>query len=420
MSTFTRNQPVKLTKTIVDRAQLPARGQTFVRDAVLRGFGLRITATGTKAFIVEKRIHGRVRRQTIGRYGELTCEQARNQAQHILGKIAIGEDPIAEKRRARSQAVTLTQAFDAYLKARKTLAAKTVRDYTRCMERDFKDWRTKSIVSITKHMVSQRHRQLGETRGEAYANDALRFLRALLNFSKHTYEDGKGHSILSYNPVEILNHARAWYQVDHRCTYIKVHELPAWYAAVQSLKDDTQPITARVVADYLIFVIFTGLRRNEAAKLTWNNVDLKARTFTIPHTKNRVPHTLPITAPIYTLLLERHAYALNEYVFPGRDGIGSLVEPKRQLQHVRDQAGVYFTIHDLRRTFATIADSLEITPYTIKRLLNHKMGNDVTAGYIISDVGRLYEPMEKISAFIEKALGMQENNVVQFPAHGNT
>jgi integrase len=61
---------------------------------------------------------------------------------------------------------------------------------------------------------------------------------------------------------------------------------------------------------------------------------------------------------------------------------------------------IRFTIHDLRRTFATIANSLDIPAYTVKMLLNHKMSGDVTAGYIITDVERLREPMNKINTYI--------------------
>ena len=103
MSTFTNNQPVKLTKTVVDKAPIPNSGQSFIRDNSLKGFGLRITSTGTKSFIVEKRINGRVKRQTIGRFGELTVEEARRHAQHLLGQIAIGRDPIAERRKKKPQ-----------------------------------------------------------------------------------------------------------------------------------------------------------------------------------------------------------------------------------------------------------------------------------------------------------------------------
>lgn len=396
MSTKGPNQPVKLTKSLVDQATPPASGQAFLRDSVIKGFGLRLTANGTKSFIVEKRIHGRVRRQTLGRFGELTVEQARKRAQHMLGQIAMGRDPVAEQKQARVKATTLEQTFQDFLKARKNLKPKTRNDYQRAIHVYLKDWRRKPITAITKQMVTQRHRLIGETRGEAQANYALRALRAVLNFAKHSYDDGHGHSILPYNPVEILNHTRAWYRIERRRTVIKAYDLPAWYRAVQSLKQDYQPLTAAVVADFLVLVLFTGLRFNEAATLKWANVDLRDRTLFIPDPKNREPFTLPLSAFVTHLLAERRTLALNDYVFPGRDGIGHLVEPKRQMAHVRDLCGFYFTVNDLRRTFITIAESLDLSTYTLKRLLNHKVNNDVTAGYIISDVERLRTPIEKI------------------------
>ncbi len=62
-------------------------------------------------------------------------------------------------------------------------------------------------------------------------------------------------------------------------------------------------------------------------------------------------------------------------------------------------SGVPFTLHDLPRTFATIADSLDLPSYALKRLLNHKMNNDVKAGYIMKDVERLRKPMQLVTNF---------------------
>jgi hypothetical protein len=75
-----------------------------------------------------------------------------------------------------------------------------------------------------------------------------------------------------------------------------------------------------------------------------------------------------------------------------------LIEPRRQVQKVIQLSGVSFTLHDLRRTFIIIAESLDISAYALKRLVNHKMSNDVTAGYIVSDVECLRKPMEQVSA----------------------
>jgi len=402
VSTFQNNQPVKLTKTVVDKAPIPDSGQSFIRDSLLKGFGLRITSTGTKSFIVEKRINGRVKRQTIGRFGELTTEEGRRHAQHLLGQIAIGRDPIAERRKKKAQTTTLEQAFEAFKQARKSLKPKTLRDYSRCMDREFANWKRKPITEITKHMVSRKHRELGESSGEAQANLAFRFLRGLLNFAKHTYEDGNGHSILPDNPVEILNHTRAWYKIDRRRTVIKPYQLADWYKAVQNLKAPGKRISSGVIADFLTFVLFTGLRFSEAAELKWSNVDLRDKTLTIPDPKNRIPFTLPLSNYVEAILLERHKLAMNDFVFPDRDGISHLVEPRKQILHVREESGIYFTVHDLRRTYITIAEILDISPYKLKRLLNHK-AESVTEGYIISDAERLREPVQKIADFIVDA-----------------
>ena len=113
-------------------------------------------------------------------------------------------------------------------------------------------------------------------------------------------------------------------------------------------------------------------------------------------------------------LEERRQLAVNEYVFPDRGGTGCLVEPRRQMKHVIDQSGVKFSVHDLRRTFITIAESLDISAYTLKRLINHKVSSDVTDGYIISDAERLRVPAQQIADFLKEHIGLTSNtdNVV--------
>lgn len=72
---------------------------------------------------------------------------------------------------------------------------------------------------------------------------------------------------------------------------------------------------------------------------------------------------------------------------------------------------IQFTAHDLRRTFITIAESLDIPAYALKRLLNHKMNGDVTTGYIILDVERLRKPMQMIADFILRQMALKNSTV---------
>jgi integrase len=108
---------------------------------------------------------------------------------------------------------------------------------------------------------------------------------------------------------------------------------------------------------------------------------------------------------VHALLAERRrANPTGEWVFPAESDSGHLVEPKKWVAATVKSSGVQFTLHDLRRTFITIAESLDISAYTLKRLLNHRDGGrDVTGGYIVLDVERLRAPMQRICDVISVA-----------------
>ncbi|MFK5950220.1 MAG: tyrosine-type recombinase/integrase [Methylococcales bacterium] len=389
---------MRITKRFVDSIEIPKPNkngttkQDFYRDSVMMGFGLRVTSGGAKSFIIEKRINGKVKRITLGRYGNLTVEQARGEAMKLLGHVATGGDPIGEKETARVKAITLQQAFDDYILTRKNLKASTIHDYKRSLNGPFKEWQNKPLTDISKDMVELKHRAIGQT-AQARANNALRVLRAVFNHAIAKYEDADGKPILTFNPVDRLSSTRAWFKVERRQTLIKPHQLADWYQATLQLNNET-------TRDYLHLILFTGLRRSEASRLKWDDVDFLEKSLTITETKNHQVHTLPLSDFLYDLLQRRSEDKNSPYVFPSETERGYLIEPRNSVTRVSEISGVTFTLHDLRRTFITIAESLDIAGYALKRLLNHKDPNDVTAGYIISDIERLREPMQRISSFI--------------------
>jgi hypothetical protein len=148
---------------------------------------------------VEKLIKRKLRRIKIGRYGEVTAEQARTQAQVLLGQIAAGLDPLAERRADKMRQVTLKEVMTDYLKACKLLKPKTLYDYQRVLEIAFPNWKSKSLISITKDKIAKHHEKLGAERGQAYANLSMRVLRALFNFAAGQYEDSEGRSLITDN-----------------------------------------------------------------------------------------------------------------------------------------------------------------------------------------------------------------------------
>tara|TARA_R110002050_G_scaffold269917_2_gene412730 strand:+ start:278235 stop:279422 length:1188 start_codon:yes stop_codon:yes gene_type:complete len=389
---------MRISKSFVDKVEIPALSstgastQSFYRDAAIVGFGLRVTSGGAKSFIVEKRINGKVKRITLGRYGNLTVEQAKKEAMKILGKVATGSDPIAEKKEKNVRSLSLQDTYDDYLKTRKDLKESTIHDYNRSMKWAFEDWLSRPVTNITKDMVENRHRERGK-KSQARANNSMRVLRAIINHARNKFEDAKGNPIILINPVERLSQNRAWFKVEKRQTLIKAHQLAPWYQATLQLNNES-------TRDYLYFVLFTGLRRTEAAQLQWEQVDFNDLTFTLPDTKNGTSHTLPLSDYLEALLRRRYANREGNFVFPSDSKTGHIIDPQKSLLRINDISGVSFTLHDLRRTFITIAEGLDIPAYALKQLLNHKDPRDVTAGYIVSDVERLRKPMQRITDYI--------------------
>ena len=423
---------LKLTSEAVNKIPLTENGQLHFRDTEMKGFGVRI-GTSSKVYYAEAKVNGRTVRHSIGHHLTLTAEEARREARKALERMAGGVNLNDEAKAQRARSVSLGDAFDAFLEARKNLKARTIYDYKRFLGRHtkdgiprkknprkaptyFEDWVGKPIAEITKGMVERRHAEIGK-KSEAQANLAMRFLRALFNFFIAKYEDSQGRPLIGDNPVKRLSQTRAWFRVERRKTVIKPHEIKPWLKAVQKLKVETSNSKADVVRDWLVVLLLTGLRRQEASRLTWDNVDFRARTLTVTDTKHNEDHTLPLSDYLHDLLKRRKAQAqkaakaqgakASNYVFPGEGQGGYLVEPKKQMEKVSDASGVAFTPHDLRRTFTTVAESLDIPAYALKRLINHKQKSDVTAGYIVADVERLREPMQKITDYMLKAAGVK-------------
>jgi len=440
---------LKLTKLSVENLPFAGKGkQVDYYDSEQDGFGVRVSATGKKYFV---RAHIGNRRIRVMMKGTklISAEEARREALAKLGDMAQGVDPNQIEREKNRQteerlleekqrAVPLQQVLDEYLQktgGRKgKLKPRTIKTYQDVFRLYLADWLLRPASEITRDMVKSRHHEIAtgkrlrqalkknvsvdgavvkvvdEKPREASADSCFRSLRAVLNYA---FEDEEG--IVPYsNPVNVLSSKKrkAWFKIERRRTLVKNSDLPAWSKAVEALENP-------IARDFLLLLIHTGLRRNEAAKLQWNNVDFAEACFTIPETKNGEPHTLPLSDYLLKLLMQRKAEAWhgNPYVFPGTGKDGYLQEPKRAIDTVTATTGITFTCHDLRRTFATIAESLDLSGYTVKALLNHKQQvGDVTGGYIIMNVDRLREPMQKITNAIQERIKKQHGQVIAMQA----
>jgi len=378
-------------------------------DDKVNGLTLRVTDTGAKSFLVRRRVNGTPRMNTIGRYPEMTISQAREKAREMINLIENGINPKDQLRDNQSRTITLGKVVSDYMISRGTnLKDNTKKGYISAFNNYLIDWSNTPIAEITRNMVERKHRAITK-KSPTRANTIMRHLRAYFNYAMGEYEDASGNPIFIHNPVSRLSHVKAWNREKRKQTVIKTYDLKKWYDAVMELPQhqykDVYIESAEVCRDLFLFILFTGLRRREASNLMWSNIDFKDHSLTIEDTKNHEPHSLPLTPFLLEILERRKSDGL--YVFQGSTPDFQslslnipLNDPKNQVKRVRRISGVYFNLHDLRRTFITIAESLDINTYALKQLLNHKDQRDVTGGYIIIDMERLREPMNKITDYI--------------------
>src|SRR6516164_6981813 len=322
---------VKLTEKSIAKLKAPdpSGNQMLYWDADLRGFGVRASGkTSDKSYIVQRAINGSTRRVTIGPTNVLALADARNRAQGYLGDFARGVDPKAQK----AAGATLRQALDDYLKARKDLRPLSRRVYRSTVEGHLSAWLDQPLSSITREAVEARHcavadevearcaaegerhaalwakraeaaaskgwmdaaanhraratTALSRTRsGHAAANAAMKILRTLWNYVAERNEE------FGVNPVCLR---RMWHPSQPRERMVRSDEMPAFYRAVMELK-------SAIGRDYILLLLFTGLRRHEAASLRWSDVDLQARIIRIPaaNTKSGRRLDLPMSGTVH-------------------------------------------------------------------------------------------------------------------------
>jgi integrase len=383
---------LKVTKASVERAEPYRRddgsfGQRLYFDTALRGFGFVVSPGGTKSFFAQ---YGGTRK-TIGRFGPYAVEQARVAARDLLARMARGEDV----RRNNVQAITLGEALDQYLEVLEAegRSPRTIDGYRDRMSLYLVGWKNRPLAEISRKDVYDRHRKLAaEIREGKYgkgrkrrgvdggptANATFRTFRAVFNHAAKVDET------LPRNPSIAIR----WFPQKRRRTAIRSTDLADWCRQIMGLEN---PIRR----DYLLFALFTGLRRTNASEVQWRNVDLEAATLHVPRPKSRVPFDLPVSDFLVELLQRRRTE--NEIVFPGSPWAfpadsrsGHIAEPRIKSMH--------FQIHDLRRTFISVAESLDVSPYAIKLLVNHALpSGDVTAGYVRHETDRLRAPMQAIT-----------------------
>jgi len=374
---------IKLTPLAVERLALPdGKVQEVYWDQSLPAFGVLVGAR-KRSYIVQKKLAGgRTRRVNIGDVRAWTLDKARAKARAVMVEVDRGGDPKVRPTVAAS--VTLSEVFERYIKSRTNLKPRTVADYRLDMGY-LSAWSSRLIREITPDMVEDRHAAIGRDHGGPTANSVFRVFRAVYNFAEDRDDS------LPRNPARRLK--RQWFSVPPRTRYVTNAQLAEFWRAVSDLQ-------SRTGSDYLKLLLFTGLRKMEAAALRWDEVDLSDRMIHLSAQRTKASRKLdlPMSDVVASLLIARRALGIEgPWVFQSVSRSGHVEEPKGWLALVAQATGIAIAAHDLRRTFITAAESADLSETALKALVNHSLGRGVTAGYIQVTGDRLREPVQRVA-----------------------
>lgn len=344
----------RVTKTAVDRLE----ANQMIRDTELRGFGVR-RQLGAPVYFLRKKIRGRDRWMVIGQHGApWTPETARREAQRLMGMIAAGQDPAANKRTPDNP--TIAQATELFMAEHGAMLKPTSRE--------------KYDILLRLHILPA----VGHLRvGEFKRSDVQKFHAGL----------SKKASTANYC-VAILSKLMSWceerglrpeqsnpcfrikkYRETKRQRYLSREELAKLGEVLDQVAGQSEESLFATAAIRLL--LFTGARVSEILTLKWSYVDLERMMLLLPDSKTGQKQII-LNAPAADVLRLLPRVAGNPHVIVGRRAGARLINLQKPWRRIRALAGIGdVRMHDIRHSFASVAAASRGSLPMIGRLLGH-------------------------------------------------
>jgi len=331
----------------------PADARYDVYDASLAGFGLRVSPTGTKSWIVLSRNLNRKTRATLGRYPQLSLADARQRAMTSLQMMADGEFNREKSFDTFEQALEEWYSKDQSKNKSFGQVRSAVELHVRPALKNYK------LKDIQKRDIIKLVDLVGRT-APTQANRVLAFTKRFFNWCV-------SRDLLDVSPANGI--AKFSNEVS-RDRVLNESELEKVLNATFKLPYPFGPLFR--------ILLMTGQRLNEVSGLTWSEINMPSATWKIPRgrAKNKSGHLVHLSQPVLEELERLRKISRHDLIFTttGKTPVSGFSRAKRQLDNL---SGVEdWRLHDLRRTFATVAtEKLGFQPVIVDRILNHISGS---------------------------------------------
>ncbi len=386
-----------LTKAGIEALPSPERVALDYRDTKQRGLWLRISPAGTKSWCVRYKAEGKSQRENIGRFPELPISLARERAVQVLTKIAGGTDPKAERAERRRveerRALETVEAvgrryLEEAVDGRHRHNGRPMRPSSLKLENDyFKNvllpgLGSKKLSDLSRHDIQAFIRKVEEDRSPGAARHSRNVLQRIYAFA--IWQD-----IVINDPIRFVS-SPTWTERERVLTDAELAGL--WSTLSASVTSDEVHISPAMAAAFKLAAV-TLQRRGEVIGMSLDEIDRKARTWTLPgeRTKNGRTHVVPLS----DLALELIDFALAARAKGGANSVFVFPSPRtaekpqgsNAMTHAWDRLKPHMlmtkngrrvaiqdiTLHDLRRTGATniTSERIGMPRFVVSQVLNH-------------------------------------------------
>ena len=355
----------RITKTTLGRLTCPpGEKEAFYWDGEISGLGLRVYPSGRKSWVLQYRdAGGRTRRHPIGQASAIDPATARKLAGDLLTRVAGGANPSVERRQAR-KAATAGDIFDAYLvHAEKEQRSSSFDQTRRNLRKYAARLHREAVTDIDRAAVSRLHQFLGTEAGRIQANRVLASVSAAWVWALRTG------LVAGDNPAA---HVPKFSETP-RERVLGPHELRLIWRCT-----DGQSSYDRIVRT----VLLTACRRQEIGGMRWGEIEGVLLVVPAARMKRRRPHEVPLTPLTLAQLPEGGGngcvYSAGDNGFEGWSGAKKALD--RRIAHLAAPLPAW-GLHDLRRTFSTIAHERTLAdPHIIEAVLAHEGAQSGVAG----------------------------------------
>lgn len=424
------SKPQELTAGLIERLTCPTgKSQAFLRDTKAPALRVRVTTNGAKSYVYESKLHRQTVRRTIGDVRAWRLEDARAEANRLRVLVDSGTDPrelerqqVAAKAIQRAaeaaDAVTVQEAWDAYLAARKARwGARHYADHVAKAKSGGEPakrgtrGRGVTVAGPLYALMGLRLRDLTPAVIGAWAAEqatvrptaARLSWRLLKGFLAWCAEQGEYASVLpAQNPAktkavrEVLGKAKVKQDALQR------EQLSHWFAAVRQLPNVT-------AAAYLQTLLLTGARPGEILALRWEDINERWKGLTI-RDKVEGARVIPLTPYVAQLLAPLPR--VNPWVFASPSRKGELAgqqisKPHKPHETACKVAGIEgLTLHGLRRSFKSLTEWLEMPAGVVAQIMGHKPSATAEKHYTVRPLDLLRMHHERIEAWILEQAGI--------------